>query len=102
MAAAERHRDVILPGYTHLQRAQPVLAPHYFLAYVEKLERDRGRLADCRKRLNVLPLGAAALAGTSCRSTATTSPGRSASTAWRPTAWTSRATATSCSSRSSS
>jgi argininosuccinate lyase len=64
VAAAERHRDVILPGYTHLQRAQPVLAPHYFLAYVEKLARDRGRLADCRKRLNVLPLGAAALAGT--------------------------------------
>ena len=64
VGAAGRHRDVILPGYTHLQRAQPVLAPHYFLAYVEKLERDRARLADCRKRLNVLPLGAAALAGT--------------------------------------
>lgn len=65
VAAAERHRDVIVPGYTHLQRAQPVLAAHYFLAYVEKLERDRGRVADARKRLNVLPLGAAALAGTS-------------------------------------
>ena len=63
--AAARHRDVILPGYTHMQRAQPVLAPHVFLAYVEKLERDRLRLADCRRRLNVLPLGAAALAGTS-------------------------------------
>ena len=62
---AVRHRDVIVPGYTHMQRAQPVLAPHVFLAYVEKLERDRGRLADCRRRLNVLPLGAAALAGTS-------------------------------------
>jgi argininosuccinate lyase len=61
---AGRHRAVILPGYTHLQRAQPVLAPHYALAYVEKFERDRSRLADCRKRLNVLPLGAAALAGT--------------------------------------
>jgi argininosuccinate lyase len=48
-----------------MQRAQPVLAPHYFLAYVEKFERDRGRLADGRRRLNVLPLGAAALAGTS-------------------------------------
>jgi argininosuccinate lyase len=60
-----RHRHVILPGYTHMQRAQPVLAPHFFLAYVEKLERDRSRLADCRRRLNVLPLGAAALAGTS-------------------------------------
>jgi len=57
--------DMILPGYTHLQRAQPVLAPHYWLAYCEKLERDRGRLADCRRRTNVLPLGAAALAGTS-------------------------------------
>lgn len=64
VGAAERHREVILPGYTHLQRAQPVLAPHYFLAYVEKLARDRDRVADCRKRLNVLPLGAAALAGT--------------------------------------
>jgi argininosuccinate lyase len=62
---AARHREVILPGYTHLQRAQPVLAAHYALAYVEKLERDRGRLADCRRRVNVLPLGAAALAGTS-------------------------------------
>src|SRR5437762_6215251 len=63
--SAERERDVILPGYTHLQRAQPVLAAHYFLAYVEKLQRDRERLLDCRKRVNVLPLGAAALAGTS-------------------------------------
>jgi argininosuccinate lyase len=61
---AERHRDVILPGYTHLQRAQPVLAAHYALAYIEKLARDRGRVADARRRLNVLPLGAAALAGT--------------------------------------
>jgi argininosuccinate lyase len=56
---------VIVPGYTHLQRAQPVLAPHYWLAYCEKFERDRERLADCRKRVNVLSLGAAALAGTS-------------------------------------
>src|SRR5262245_841303 len=63
--AADHHRDVVLPGYTHLQRAQPVLAAHYFLAYVEKFQRDRDRLADCRKRVNVLPLGAAALAGTS-------------------------------------
>src|SRR5580698_6765805 len=62
---AEREKDVILPGYTHLQRAQPVLAAHYFLAYIEKYQRDRDRLADCRKRVNVLPLGAAALAGTS-------------------------------------
>ena len=57
--------DVILPGYTHTQRAQPVLAPHYWLAYCEKFERDRSRLADCRGRANVSPLGAAALAGTS-------------------------------------
>ena len=64
VGAAERHPGLILPGYTHLQRAQPVLAAHYFLAFVEKLARDRDRLADCRKRLNVLPLGAAALAGT--------------------------------------
>ncbi|TWT89073.1 Argininosuccinate lyase [Pseudobythopirellula maris] len=55
---------VVLPGYTHLQRAQPVLAAHYWLAYCEKLERDRGRLADCRRRVNQLPLGTAALAGT--------------------------------------
>ena len=64
LAAAGRHRGLILPGYTHLQRAQPVLAAHYFLAFVEKLARDRDRVADCRKRLNLLPLGAAALAGT--------------------------------------
>ena len=55
---------VILPGYTHLQRAQPVLANHYWLAYTEKFARDRGRLADCRRRVNQLPLGTAALAGT--------------------------------------
>lgn len=57
--------DVILPGYTHMQRAQPVLAPHFWLAYCEKFERDRQRLKDCRRRVNVLGLGAAALAGTS-------------------------------------
>ncbi len=60
-----RHRDVIIPAYTHLQRAQPVLASHYALAFVEKFQRDRDRLADARKRVNVLPLGAAALAGSS-------------------------------------
>jgi argininosuccinate lyase len=65
LEAAERNRDLILPGYTHMQRAQPVLAAHYFLAYIEKYQRDRDRLADGRKRVNVLPLGAAALAGTS-------------------------------------
>jgi argininosuccinate lyase len=57
--------DVILPGYTHTQRAQPVLAPHYWLAYCEKFQRDRQRLADCRRRTNQLTLGTAALAGTS-------------------------------------
>ena len=57
LASAERHHDVILPGYTHMQRAQPVLAGHYFLAYVEKYQRDRERLADCRKRVNVLSAG---------------------------------------------
>ena len=57
--------DVILPGYTHMQRAQPVLAPHCWLSYCEKFQRDRGRLADCRRRTNILSLGAAALAGTS-------------------------------------
>ena len=62
---ADRERDVVLPGYTHMQRAQPVLAAHYFLAYVEKLQRDRDRLVDCRKRVNIMPLGSAALAGTS-------------------------------------
>ena len=65
VAAARREEGVIIPGYTHLQRAQPVLAAHYFLAYVEKFARDRDRLTDCRRRVNVLPLGAAALAGTS-------------------------------------
>ena len=57
--------DCILPAYTHMRRAQPVLAPHYWLAYCEKFERDRLRLIDCRTRVNVSGLGAAALAGTS-------------------------------------
>lgn len=65
VSRCERDADVILPAYTHLQRAQPVLAPHYWLAYCEKFERDRERLADCRKRLNRSGLGAAAVAGTS-------------------------------------
>ena len=59
-----RDTEVVLPGYTHLQRAQPVLANHYWLAYTEKFQRDRDRLADCRRRVNQLPLGTAALAGT--------------------------------------
>lgn len=61
---ADRHRDVVMPGYTHLQRAQPVLFGHHLLAYYEMFERDRERFADCYKRVNVLPLGAGALAGT--------------------------------------
>ena len=65
LESAEREEGVIIPGYTHLQRAQPVLAAHYFLAYVEKLERDHSRLLDCRARLNKLPLGSGALAGSS-------------------------------------
>ncbi|MDB5390768.1 MAG: argH [Planctomycetaceae bacterium] len=57
--------EVVMPGYTHLQRAQPVMVVHYWLAYCEKFARDRDRLADCRKRVNISPLGAAALAGSS-------------------------------------
>jgi argininosuccinate lyase len=60
---AERHRDVIVPGYTHLQRAQPVYFAHHLLAYVEMFERDIGRVRDCRVRMNVLPLGSGAIAG---------------------------------------
>jgi len=61
---AERNLDVIMPGYTHLQIAQPILFSHHMLAYVEMFKRDKGRMEDCLKRLNVLPLGAGALAGT--------------------------------------
>ena len=64
LAAARTHLDVILPGYTHLQPAQPILLAHHLLAYFEMLQRDRERLADCLDRVNVLPLGAGALAGT--------------------------------------
>ncbi len=60
---AEREGDAVLPGTTHIQPAQPVLLAHHLLAYVEMLERDRGRFADARRRLNVSPLGAGALAG---------------------------------------
>ena len=61
---AEGHHDVIMPGYTHLQRAQPVLFPHHLMAYFFMLERDHGRLGDCLKRADLSPLGAGALAGT--------------------------------------
>jgi len=62
---AESNREVVIPGYTHLQRAQPVLLAHWCLAYFEMLARDRERLREARVRVNVLPLGSAALAGTS-------------------------------------
>lgn len=62
---AENHVDTIMPGFTHLQVAQPISLGHHLMAYHEMLARDRERLTDCRKRLNRLPLGAAALAGTS-------------------------------------
>src|SRR6267378_3779810 len=65
LAQAARHAALVMPGLTHLQVAQPVTFGHHLLAYVEMLERDRERLAQCRSRVNRLPLGAAALAGTS-------------------------------------
>jgi len=61
---AEREAETIMPGFTHLQTAQPVTFGHHLMAWFEMLERDRERLADCNKRVNVMPLGAAALAGT--------------------------------------
>ena len=61
---AEANKEVILPGYTHLQRAQPILFSHHLMAYAMMLLRDLGRLADCRKRMNVSPIGSCALAGT--------------------------------------
>jgi argininosuccinate lyase len=63
LAQAEKHAETAMPGYTHLQRAQPVLLAHHLLAYVFMLERDRARFRDGRARVNVMPLGAAALAG---------------------------------------
>lgn len=63
LSLARKYLGAIMPGYTHLQRAQPVLVSHHMLAYFEMFERDRARMADCLKRLNVMPLGAAALAG---------------------------------------
>lgn len=63
LGLAERDREVIIPGYTHLQRAQPVYFAHHLLAYVEMFQRDADRLADARKRIDVLPLGSGAIAG---------------------------------------
>jgi argininosuccinate lyase len=65
VAQAAAGADIVMPGFTHLQTAQPVTWGHHMLAYVEMFNRDRGRFADCRRRLNECPLGAAALAGTS-------------------------------------
>ncbi|MEB3348575.1 MAG: argininosuccinate lyase [Cyanobacteriota bacterium] len=64
LAQAQTHAETLIPGYTHLQRAQPLALAHHLLAYVEMAERDRARLADVRRRVNICPLGAAALAGT--------------------------------------
>lgn len=64
VSKARANRAIMMPGYTHLQRAQPVLFAHHLLAYVEMFERDKGRLHDARERLNVMPLGSGALAGT--------------------------------------
>jgi argininosuccinate lyase len=63
LVIAERHQDAVMPGYTHLQRAQPVLFAHHMLAYFEMFDRDIERFADCGRRANVLPLGSGALAG---------------------------------------
>jgi argininosuccinate lyase len=60
---AERFQNTVLPGYTHLQRAQPIVLGHYFLAHIEALERDHGRIIDCARRADVLPLGSGAIAG---------------------------------------
>ena len=94
---AEAHAATVMPGFTHLQVAQPVTFGHHMLAYVEMLARDRSRLADARKRMNENPLGAAALAGTSFpidRAHDGQGPGlRPARRAIRSTPW---PTATSC------
>jgi argininosuccinate lyase len=63
LALAERHQNVLMPGYTHLQRAQPISLAHYFLAQLEALERDHGRVIDCARRADILPLGSGAIAG---------------------------------------
>ncbi len=61
---AEKNVDTVMPGYTHLQKAQPVTAAHHFMAYFQMFSRDLERLSDCRKRINIMPLGSGALAGT--------------------------------------
>jgi len=64
VSKAEVHLNTLMPGYTHMQRAQPILLAHHLMAYFEMLQRDRERFAHCLTRVNVLPLGAGALAGT--------------------------------------
>ena len=63
VAQADAHPRTVMPGFTHLQHAQPVLFAHHLLAYVEMLDRDAERLAGCRERINVMPLGSGAIAG---------------------------------------
>lgn len=64
LTLAEEHVDTIMPGYTHMQKAQPITFAHHLMAYFEMLKRDEERLSECRKRINVMPLGSGALAGT--------------------------------------
>jgi len=95
----QKYAEVLVPGYTHLQRAQPVYFAHHLLAYVEMLERDRDRLKDCFHRVNICPLGSGALAGSTLRSTVPW--WRACSDLWTPAAnrglpripWTPSATA---------
>ena len=64
LSVARKHTDTIIPGFTHMQQAQPILLAHHLLAYIEMLVRDRERMQDTLKRINIMPLGSAALAGT--------------------------------------
>ena len=84
----ERYPDAVIPGFTHLRRAQAVLWPHYLLAYADMLERDWQRLTEARSRVNVMPLGSGALAGSGFPLTGSRSPANSSSKPPPPTAWT--------------
>jgi len=90
---AGRYQSVVMPGYTHLQRAQPVLFAHHMLAYFEMFQRDIGRFQDCHHRTDVMPLGSGALAGV--RPTGSSWPPNWASAGSAPTAWTPCPTGTS-------
>ena len=90
---ADREKDTIMPGFTHLQVAQPVVFGHHLMAWREMIRRDAERFKDARKRLNVLPLGAAALAGTGFPSIEQGRPNSLASTASLRIHWTPSATA---------